>query len=284
MEEDHDIKTVNKQKYLSYLAALLSCIFWTSGYIYSNNNNISVCETSMLRGCMLAIGCYGICKYQGDKMDFKNNFWLIIARNVLMVFNGMFVAFAQFYLPLSVVHSLGGTGTIFLLGLEYLYEGKKVSRNQGIGIIITIVGVILISNGRLILSHFSEDEFESDFENYRTDNPLVITIFCILMICNQILWAISVLMTKMLRCSTMEINFHFGVMLLVANAILFQGLDTKVPASTFYPGIFWTGICLFLAEVAFVTGIMMSVHTGITMMICQFTIVMGYLYSILLYN
>ena len=61
----------NKQQYLSYALILCSCFFWVSGYIYSNEHKLSAIETSMLRGFCILVGCFVVCRYKGEALDFK---------------------------------------------------------------------------------------------------------------------------------------------------------------------------------------------------------------------
>lgn len=56
----------------------------------------------------------------------------------------------QFYLPLGVVHTLGTIGPISVSVYQYLLENKKQQFKQVIGIALTVVGIALTANGRMI--------------------------------------------------------------------------------------------------------------------------------------
>lgn len=59
---------------------------------------------------------------------------------------------SQLYLPLPVVHTIGCSSIIAVYIMDYLMNGTKITRNGLIGIVFAVVGVLTISNDRLILS------------------------------------------------------------------------------------------------------------------------------------
>ena len=100
----------------------------------------------------------------------------------------------------------------------------------------------------------------------------------------MILWAYAVYITNKIKTSTFEINYHFSIMLLFVSTISESYQTEKTDASTFYMGMLWTGIVLALAETTLITGIKLSTNIGITIMLGNFTAVMGYFFSIVLYG
>ena len=56
-----------------------------------------------------------------------------------------------FYLPVNMVYTINACGPLCVLILDYYLYQVKISRNQFIGVIMTIIGVLLIINGNLIL-------------------------------------------------------------------------------------------------------------------------------------
>jgi drug/metabolite transporter (DMT)-like permease len=54
----------------------------------------------------------------------------------------------QFYLPLSIFHTLVISGQVFIFLANYLLKGVKITKNQAIGVVISFAGLIMIINGR----------------------------------------------------------------------------------------------------------------------------------------
>ena len=71
---------------------------------------------------------FGICiKYLGYSVEYKSpyNFWILFKRNMCMVIHGFIFAFAQFYLPLSIVHTINSTGPLFAFVFDFFIFGIK---------------------------------------------------------------------------------------------------------------------------------------------------------------
>ena len=86
-----------------------------------------------------------------------------------MAYQGWSIALSHFYVPIPIVHTLTGSGPIFVFIVDYYKNGVKINRKQIVGIILGLVGVILIVNGRIII-HFIDPSYslDSEFENYKS--------------------------------------------------------------------------------------------------------------------
>jgi drug/metabolite transporter (DMT)-like permease len=58
------------------------------------------------------------------------------------------MAGVQFYLPIPIVHTLSCTGALFVFAIQYFYGGVKITRQQGISVLIAFSGILLTVNGR----------------------------------------------------------------------------------------------------------------------------------------
>jgi drug/metabolite transporter (DMT)-like permease len=91
-------------------------------------------------------------RYTGVKLDLKTNFKEVTIRNIIFLLQAFGMAFVQFYLPLSIIHTIGSTGPIYVCVYQYFIEGKKLNVKQVTGMTLAILGILLTTNGRL-LSH-----------------------------------------------------------------------------------------------------------------------------------
>ena len=86
-----------------------------------------------------------------------------------MAYQGWSIAISHFYIPIPIVHTLSGIGPIFVFIMDYYKNGVKINKKQIVGIILGLVGVILIVNGRIII-HFIDPSYslDSEFKNYKS--------------------------------------------------------------------------------------------------------------------
>lgn len=68
----------------------------------------------------------------------------------MMMSNGMIISWAQFYLPLPVVHTICCTGSLSVSVWEWALRGKPFTRQLILSMVIVVGGVTLVSNGRAI--------------------------------------------------------------------------------------------------------------------------------------
>lgn len=64
------------------------------------------------------------------------------------------MAIVQFYLPLTVVHTMGSIAPALVSVVQYFLDGKKLTKKQGFGMGLTLLGILLTTNGRLLSSLF----------------------------------------------------------------------------------------------------------------------------------
>jgi drug/metabolite transporter (DMT)-like permease len=63
-------------------------------------------------------------------------------------------AAVQFYIPLTVVHTIYSSGPLLVNLLDYVINGAKLTKKQIIGAVVAFLGVLMIANGNLALSYF----------------------------------------------------------------------------------------------------------------------------------
>ena len=148
------------------LLVLLGNLSWVVAFIYPNENKIEFFESSMVRGYVLLIASYFLClrKKVDTTIKDKTSFGRLMLRNIIMSMNGWVAGFAQFYLPISIVHTLSAGGPIFIFIIDYYINGVKVNKKQVIGIALGVVGLILTINGSFIMVYFNPDyKIETEF-------------------------------------------------------------------------------------------------------------------------
>ena len=77
---------------------------------------------------------------------------MIVIRSFTNTFFGLVIAFSQFYVSLQIVHTIYGSGPIFIFIFDYYLNGVKVNSKQVLGIIVDIFGLTITINGRLLMS------------------------------------------------------------------------------------------------------------------------------------
>jgi drug/metabolite transporter (DMT)-like permease len=86
-------------------------------------------------------------------MDFKSEFNLkiLLMRNGLISLHSFAFSLCQFYLPLSMAHTINCTGPVFILAEDYIMNGTRINMKQFTGILFALCGVILTINGKVFL-------------------------------------------------------------------------------------------------------------------------------------
>ena len=203
---------------------LTSNFIWFFSFIYPNHYGIKAFETSFVRGIMLLILSFSLSKGQSlpNSLSFPHQSLTILARSCMLSFYGWGMAFSQFYLPLPIVHTISGTGPLFVFIIDYYLNDVKINQKQLVGIIFGIAGLILTVNGRLIITYIDPTyEVESEF-SYRTSSPVVIVLVSFLLAFVNVLWAYSTVITKSLNYTPYQLCFHNGIVLMYFSGILFS--------------------------------------------------------------
>jgi drug/metabolite transporter (DMT)-like permease len=107
-------------------------------------------ETTISRFTMMTFVTYVHCRMNGSSLVFFNrpHERTLFCRNIILAFHGFIVSIMQFYLPLSIFHTLVISGQVFIFLANYLLKGVKITKNQMIGVAISFAGLIMIINGR----------------------------------------------------------------------------------------------------------------------------------------
>jgi drug/metabolite transporter (DMT)-like permease len=95
-----------------------------------------------------------------ESVDFRDpqDYKMLMIRSVISGLNGMAASFFQMYLPLTVYYTINASLTIFAFLLNYFLYGIQFTMNQVKAVIIALVGIALVINGRAIY-HFFDDEY-----------------------------------------------------------------------------------------------------------------------------
>ena len=76
---------------------------------------------------------------------------LVTKRNIIFILQGFAMPAIQFYLPLSIVHTLASTGSIFVCMFQFIFEKKLPHKKQANGMILTFICIAFTANGNLFL-------------------------------------------------------------------------------------------------------------------------------------
>ena len=92
----------------------------------------------------------------------------VTLRNMIMVLFSYTFSAAQFYLPLPMVHTIYNCGPLFLLITDYVVNGTKINKQQILGSLCGMLGMLLVIYGDLLAKLINPDyEYESEFEHYQ---------------------------------------------------------------------------------------------------------------------
>jgi hypothetical protein len=88
----------------------------------------------------------------------------MLLRALIFVASSFIVPWVQFYLPLNICHTISCTGILFGFVHNYFLEGQPITKRQCQALGLSMFGILLIINGRLLYEAFvPEYEFSSEF-------------------------------------------------------------------------------------------------------------------------
>ena len=135
-------------------------------------------------------------------------------RNFIMVIFSFFMAFSQFVLPLPIVHIISSGGIVFVSFWDYYLNGVSINREQAKGIITSLIGMTLVVNGRMIMSFYDPTyEMKTDFQNYMTTNPVLMTLMGLAFTLFEVIWAYGIVITKKIKANVIQVCAHQGILL-----------------------------------------------------------------------
>lgn len=113
----------------------------------------------MIRGSTMIISNYLICVLTNSDITFGSSttFTSLLIRSLIISLGSLCVGASQFILPLSIVHTIISSSTLFVFIIDFLVNYVRVNLKQGVGITIGIIGMILASNGRVLETWINPD-------------------------------------------------------------------------------------------------------------------------------
>lgn len=148
--------TTNNQDYdygyIPYILAFASSILWPLGWIYSNEHNLPMSQSTMIRGISTLIFNYILCRIYNCVIVFsdRKTFSLLVLRSLIISATSLAIGFSQFILPLSIAHTIISSSTLFVFLIDYFINRININLKQGLGIAIGVIGMLLAANGRVL--------------------------------------------------------------------------------------------------------------------------------------
>lgn len=276
---------------LPFILTILANCLWPIGWLYCNENKISFAESTMARGICTLIFSYIGCRLTDSPsiLKYSGNFKLLLARSIFMTMHSFFTGLAQFILPLPLVHTIACSGTLFVFIIDYLMNGTKINSRQAIGIVIGIIGVLLASNGKLITKMVDPSyEYKTNFQNYLVTDPVKVSLFTLSYSGITILWAYGIVITRMAKSNTFQINFILGVVFycIACLCLPYMPLLNYEPSSfsTMAQVVLFTGLPCFIVQILVITSLTMTKQTGVLNIMSFSMVFVSYAISIFRYH
>jgi len=159
----------------------------------------------------------------GKSLFDNKTFTIMGIRHCIVTIHGFAFAEAQFYLPLTIIHTIYCAGPLAIFVMDYFINKVSITGRQLVAALIAFFGVLLTINGELIKNQlFGDSEFESDFNNYKTDSITIKILVGLGMVVLQTMQGYGLLLVKKLRnLHHSEVNFNFGVWMMGIGSVLF---------------------------------------------------------------
>ena len=158
------------------------------------------------------------------------------------------------------------------------------------GVLFSFVGVILASNGQLIMAAIlgQEGKFITNFQNYKTESVVVKSFVGVGMIIMTIGWACAALLSKKIKqVSTFQCNFNFGYVLTIFASVIYQlagEKDFENNGFLFFKCIIFQGLVLAVCQIFYMHALLLTSKVGIMTMVGFVGVVFSYFLSIFRYG
>lgn len=105
-----------------------------------------------------------------------------------------------------------------------------LNQRQIKGVLLTVLGVILTSNGQLIWAWITNDSsFHTTFKNYKTDSLVIKSLAAIILIILTFGWACSIIIVRKVQgYSHWTLNFNYGVVMTIISGFTYSIFSDKV--------------------------------------------------------
>lgn len=127
------IKSIGRDN-SAFLFWMLGSIAWVLGFPYINEHSIDLISSNLTRGYGMVITNLAFIyfpypkdrEYEGLEMD-RQSLFFISVRHVILTVYGFGFAEAQFYLPSPVIYTIFFSGPLFIVSIDYLVFGIKIT-------------------------------------------------------------------------------------------------------------------------------------------------------------
>ena len=153
---------------------------------------------------------------------------------------------------------------------------------------LTIFGILLTTNGRLLSQILDPNyKFQSAFSNYKSDSNKTVLICSFLLISFMFFMAYAIYITNKIKATSYQVNFVFGLKLYLISSLIYSyslPQSGSIDKSIFYWSFLYSGLSFAIAEICFVSAIILTENIGMTIMLGAITIVVSYFFSIIRYS
>ena len=254
-----------EKRTLSLIYVALSTITFTVLYLFNKMNlaSVDIVQAQIWRGLIMALlyawisNANGQCLAVTDKRLNWINFW----RNFLGVIMNIITFFLLSKLPASLVAVITMVNSLMIAYLDYVMYKTHYSKSEIFYTILTIFGVILIINPKIIMfwktdltdaASISDDQYVQGYEK----------IFWIVAhLIGVALWSFSVALIKKLQSvpiTTMNFTFGFFLSTMAGIVQLFHQNATPIDLSTLLQIILFVGIFSIIDQMSYIRALQLG--------------------------
>jgi drug/metabolite transporter (DMT)-like permease len=174
-------------------------MIWVISFIYVNDHHIDAFSSNLSRAAGLILFNLPFV-IKSKKAIASSTLYYLNIRHFLLTIYAFVFAQVQFYLPLSIVHTIYSSGPLFILTIDYFLHKITISRRQLTGVVLSFIGVAVTINGQLIYKFFNPSwQFETTFKNYLTNNTYDKIVAGLILVVFTLGWSYSIIIVKLIK-------------------------------------------------------------------------------------
>jgi len=257
LENKYDKRTCS----LIYVA--LSTITFTVLYLFNKMNlaSVDVIQLQIWRGFIMALIYASISNANGQSLAItdKRLNWINFWRNFLGVIMNIVTFYLLSKLPASLIAVISMVNSLMIAYLDYVMYNSHYSKSEIIYTVITIFGVVLIINPKIIVfwddsetTSKSDDQYVQGYEK----------IFWIVVhLIGIALWSFSVALIKKLQSvpiTTMNFTFGFFLSTMAGVVQLFHQNATPIDPLALIQIILFVGVFSIIDQMSYIRALQLG--------------------------
>lgn len=201
----------------SYLFIFLGISFWFLGNVFgAEDPKLSFGIITIWRGFSTIVLTYLVMKIYHQSSDLKSpsEFRILIIRNLISTFNGVFFTISLKYISSPIVQTINNVGPITVFFWDYMLNNRIITKKEVLGTVMATVSIMVT-----IYASQHTNTHSSSFHYYEI-STIGKVVVCGLFLGSVFLWGYAIVITKRLKhANSLLITNNVGILCVIVGGL-----------------------------------------------------------------